>query len=706
MKRELKVVSLFSGIGGFEAGLKKSKLKTKIVFSSEIDEKAKISYSMNFKNNNLHGDITKIDENDIPDHDILVAGFPCQSFSIAGKQGGFDDTRGTLFFDVCRIIKAKNTPVVFLENVKNLVSHDKSKTISVILSHLSKLGYIVDFDILNSCDFGVPQSRERTYIIALKSDLFFNINEKYNMSSTSKKINNLKHELNIMKYPSMNFFDKVKRSPKYSYIEDIINKEQMDDKYLISNNKVQEYLEYNKIEDTNLKNNHSILKLFDLPKDVWNDLERQRRVYSIKGISPTVLARSDSTKILIHSKNSIFIRKFTPEENFKAMGFDNKFIRNILNGNMSNTNLYKQSGNAVCPPVITAISNTINDFLDNNLIKVNNHNNNTSKSCKTNFIDLFCGLGGFRIALESQGMNCVFSCDIDQPVREVYYQNFKEHPSGDITKVNPKTIPDFDVLCAGFPCQPFSLAGKRLGFEDTRGTLFFEVARIAKEKQPKFLLLENVAGLANHDKGNTLEVIKNTINSIGYVFYYEIINAYDYGIPQNRKRWYGVAIRKDVKKSMDKKNIVFKFPNKIKLKYTLSDIIERDVSKEYNVTETCRKNIKKYINAYKESSRYNNKNYIIATEVRPSRCNFRSDNISPCLTAKMGTGGNNVPVLVDYNRKLTEKECLKIMGFPDWYNIPKNKMQSYKQIGNSVVVPIIEMFAAEIKRILEETDND
>jgi DNA (cytosine-5)-methyltransferase 1 len=300
------------------------------------------------------------------------------------------------------------------------------------------------------------------------------------------------------------------------------------------------------------------------------------------------------------------------------------------------------------------------------------------------FIDLFCGLGGFRIAMEKLGGQCVFSCDNDLDVCKVYEKNFYENPFGDITKISEKEIPKHDVLCAGFPCQPFSIAGKRKGFNDTRGTLFFDVARIIKHTKPKIVFLENVAGITSHDSGKTIKVITSTLEELGYEVHTKVMNAKDYGIPQNRNRWYCVAIRKDIYYKP------FLFPKKCKLKYTIEDIIEPKEIKEYAATTVALNNINKFLENFKKSQRYYGENrYIIANEIRPSRCSFRNDGISPCLTAKMGTGGNNIPVIVQYKRKLTEKECLRIMGFPENYKIKKNNMQSYKQIGNSVVIPII-----------------
>lgn len=309
------------------------------------------------------------------------------------------------------------------------------------------------------------------------------------------------------------------------------------------------------------------------------------------------------------------------------------------------------------------------------------------------FIDLFCGLGGFRLAFEKMGGECVFSSDIDEPVQRTYAMNFGEVPFGDITKIEAKDIPNHDILCAGFPCQPFSTAGRRLGFEDTRGTLFFDVARILKEKRPKGFILENVKGLTNHDGGNTLDVIINTIHEIGYDCKYEVLNAKNYNVPQNRERWYCVGVRKDSGINIDD----FVFPEKEELKTKLSDIIEQEIdTTEYVISEACERNVKKYV----EEKNIDVTLHTLAYDIRPSRCHFVQGDISNCLTAKMGTGGSNVAVVISQNRKLTERECLRLMGFPDDYKIGKG-YQAYKQIGNSVVVPVICKLADELTNICD-----
>lgn len=315
------------------------------------------------------------------------------------------------------------------------------------------------------------------------------------------------------------------------------------------------------------------------------------------------------------------------------------------------------------------------------------------------FIDLFCGIGGFRIAFESVGGTCIFSSDIDKYACETYRENFNEYPLCDITKINEKTIPNFDILCAGFPCQPFSIGGLRKGFQDTRGTLFFDIERIIKEKRPKAFILENVKGLVNHDKGKTLDIIINKLanringnknsskfkDCLHYDIHYKVLNSKKFGVPQNRERIYIIGFDKQTD---------FKFPTGNKEK-KLTEII--DYSLERNtISPILENNIETHLKNHKKYLEIKDLEYLLAYEVRKSRSTFRFDNKSPTLTAKMGTGGNNVPILVNQKRKLSTDECLKIQGYPNNFKIRPNYSQSYKQIGNSVSVPVIKALANEI----------
>ena len=311
------------------------------------------------------------------------------------------------------------------------------------------------------------------------------------------------------------------------------------------------------------------------------------------------------------------------------------------------------------------------------------------------FIDLFCGIGGFRLGLQKNGARCVFSADNDPYCCKVYLDNFNEDPFCDITTIDPKNIPDHDILCAGFPCQPFSIGGYRKGFNDTRGTLFFDILRILKEKKSKYFILENVKGITNHDNGNTIRVIREELEKIGYNLFEKVLNVSDYGLPQNRERWYCIGFREDLSISS------FKFPKKVKLKITLEDIVNKKV-KDHKISDIAYKHVKN--NVKKHNSKYperkDSDHYTIVTEARKTRASIRRDGISPCLTAKMGTGGNNVPILYELKRKLTMKECLKLMGFPPNFIIRDNYSQSYKQIGNSICVDIVEKLSKElIKKI-------
>ena len=304
------------------------------------------------------------------------------------------------------------------------------------------------------------------------------------------------------------------------------------------------------------------------------------------------------------------------------------------------------------------------------------------------FIDLFAGIGGFRLAFESVGATCVFSAEIDKHACTTYEMNFNENPFCDVSKLHAEDIPDFDILCAGFPCQPFSLAGKRKGFQDTRGTLFFDIERIIQEKKPKAFILENVKGLINHDKGRTLEVILDTLRKkLNYHVHYKVLNSKDYALPQNRERIYIIGFKEQ--------NIEFNFPQPIERTIDLENIIDTNLEGTA-ISDRAKQNIETHLKNHKKYKQIKTNPLLLAYEIRKSRCSFRFDNISPCLTAKMRTGGNNVPIFVQKMRKFSTRECLRIQGFPESYQINPNTAQSYKQIGNSVSVPIIRLLAKEI----------
>ncbi len=308
------------------------------------------------------------------------------------------------------------------------------------------------------------------------------------------------------------------------------------------------------------------------------------------------------------------------------------------------------------------------------------------------FIDLFSGIGGLRLCFEKVGGKCVMSSEIDKKAKTTYQRNFNEIPRGDILKIKSKNIPNHDFLLAGFPCQPFSFAGYRKGLKDTRGGLFFEIIRILKDKQPKGFLLENVKGILSLEKGKTFKHMISSLQNIGYKIHYEVLNSKDYGnIPQTRERIYIVGFLYETN---------FRFPKKTPLKKSIKDILfknKQDLSfyyDKYDIYKILKKEIQKRNTIYQWRRKY----------VRENK-----SNVCPTLTANMGTGGHNIPLIKDRFgiRKLTPRECAKFQGFPEKFILPKelSNCHLYKQIGNSVSIPVVKKIAKEMKKCLNTKTN-
>lgn len=309
------------------------------------------------------------------------------------------------------------------------------------------------------------------------------------------------------------------------------------------------------------------------------------------------------------------------------------------------------------------------------------------------FIDLFSGIGGFRLALESFGAKCVYSSEIDKYAKEVYEKNFGETPDGDITKVNESNIPNHEILCAGFPCQAFSISGKQQGFEDTRGTLFFHIARIVKEKQPLVVLLENVKNFVKHNNGETFQTIKNIMEELNYDFYFKVLNACDFGIPQKRERIYIVCFRKDL-------NIKdFQFPRPFTLNKCIEDILLSDEETNHLICDRKDVILKDIIENEKSS-----KPIRIGTVGQGCQGEriYSTKGTAITLSAYGGgvfakTGG----YLINGNvRKLHPIECARLTGFPDSFILAKSNNQAYKQFGNSIVVDVLQYILYNISKEL------
>lgn len=310
------------------------------------------------------------------------------------------------------------------------------------------------------------------------------------------------------------------------------------------------------------------------------------------------------------------------------------------------------------------------------------------------FIDLFAGLGGFRLSLESLGAKCVYSNEWDTSVKKVYLKNFNDLPDDDITKVDENTIPNHDILCAGFPCQAFSISGKQLGFKDERGTLFFDVARIVKAKKPLVIFMENVKNFAFHENGRTLELVKSTMENLGYSFFYQILNAADYGIPQKRERIYMICFRNDLKVNH------FIFPKPFILTKHVEDILLEDDKINKNLYV---KRDDLYLKSTNDSI-YSNQPIKLGYVNKGGQGEriYSTKGIAITLSSNGGgvfskTGGYFINEKI---RKLHQRECARLMGYPDSYILDETPYKAYKQLGNSVVIDVIQYIAIEFAKYL------
>ncbi len=301
---------------------------------------------------------------------------------------------------------------------------------------------------------------------------------------------------------------------------------------------------------------------------------------------------------------------------------------------------------------------------------------------KFTFIDLFAGIGGIRIPFEEISGKCVFTSEFDKFSQQTYEANFGEIPSGDITQINEKNIPAHDVLLAGFPCQAFSNAGLKKGFEDTRGTLFFDIARILKYHRPKAFLLENVKGLKGHNKGETLKTIIRVLNSLNYNLSIEVLNAKHFGLPQNRERIFIIGF-KDV--------IDFQFPKAPMLNTRLGDILHKNTSDKYTISN------KIWSSHQKRKKRAKAKGYGFGYSLFDRDASHTST-----ISARYYKDGSEILIKQkDKNpRMLSPREAARLQGFPDSFMIPVSKGQAYKQFGNSVSINVIRAIAKEMEKHL------
>ena len=320
--------------------------------------------------------------------------------------------------------------------------------------------------------------------------------------------------------------------------------------------------------------------------------------------------------------------------------------------------------------------------------QIQNSITNSLKESSYKIIDLFAGIGGTRLGFQNsfkEKAHFVFASEIDKFAQQTYVSNYGHLPSGDITQIEPQEIPKFDILLAGFPCQPFSNARLKKGFDNTRGTLFFDIAQIAKHHKPQVLFLENVKRFINHDKGNTFRVVKETLEELGYRVFAKVLNARDFGVPQNRERIYIIAFLDHT--------IEFEFPKPLNKSVKLGDILEESINEKYTISDKLWEGLQRH--------KLESKKKIMGFGYR--MFNEESEYTST-ITARYYKYGSEILIeQKDKNpRKLSPKEAGRLQGFPDDFKIVVSDTQAYKQFGNSVAVPVIEALAKNILEVLDK----
>ena len=749
----IRLATLFSGIGAIEQAFLKQNIDHKIVFAcdngereldyskEEILEKLD-SMSLEEKNeyiNNLYNSLKKpncmyqtykenyiIDDKDFYQDirfldgtvyngqvDLLVGGSPCQSFSIIGKRGGFNDTRGTLFYEYARIIKETQPKAFIFENVRGMLNHDKGKTWETVQNTFKELNYkiyIKSNPILNAKDYGIPQNRPRLFVIGIRNDLNtlpFVFPEEIELTTTVKDY--LDKDVDSKYYLGKKGFEFV-TNPKYK------NRAQI---------------------NSNIMQCQKANQQFN-----WNGEFVFESYDSIKN-REDILA-----KAYISTYNGVkgVCRKLTPMECVKLMGFSDKFkFPNYMN----DKDKYRQAGNSI---VVNIFERILPNLMATGVFEEHATLIDYIKP-KLRLATLFSGIGAIEQALirNNTAYEIVFACDngdveieydheeefkkiqqmeskLDKKmyvddlyaskskkqnyVKQSYLANYGNNISEDDFHLDINLLDgtDYrdkvDLLVGGSPCQSFSTVGFKGGLEDARGTLFYEYARIVKEVNPKVFIYENVRGLTTHDKGNTWNIIKGIFKSLNYrITEPQILNAADYGIPQNRRRVFVVGIRNDIEINKD-----FEYPEPFELKYSMKQFLESrcelgnykyDEFGNISITESefdpsrvdekyvLSDLVRKYVltpgtKSFKTSIKYD---LDVARTILSTMGNRHRAGVDNYMTDKGGE---------DKLRMLTEREALRLMGYSDDFKIVVSRAQMYKQAGNSIVVDVMLAVVREI----------
>ena len=731
--RTIRLATAFSGIGAIEHAFQRLGLKTEIQFAGDINNDCKKSYFANYEidETNWFSDINDFSAKPYRGKvDLLVGGAPCQTFSTVGFQRGFDDTRGTLFHEFARVIKECEPKVFIFENVHGLFTHDDGVTWEVIKNTFEDYcGYDIYFQCLNAKNYGIPQRRDRLYCIGFKQETDFKYPQPipleyrmydfledytdspyFNAASGSKLITPDKNRISLGKrfVPAFNEF--------------VFKCKEVEDKYYISE-KVAKYVlaSGTKTFKTQVETD------CDVARTLLCTMHKMHR----SGVDNYVTYKKD--------KGVNGLRKLTPRECLRLMGFTDDF--KIV---VSNTSAYQQAGNSIVVDVLIALLKQmdITKYGEDSSVETSKPVQNTKDNIDwhgeswttRSFSSLektvrigtsFSGIGAIEHAFKRLGIKheILFAGDIDENCRKSYLANYdlpEQRWHNDIYQFDATPYKGkVDLFVGGAPCQAFSMRGKRGGFEDTRGTLFREFARVLMECEPKVFIFENVKGMLSHDKGNTWKVIKETFErDCGYDVHYQVLNGRNYGIPQSRERIYCIGFRKKTD---------FLYPAPVELKRSAYDFLERTVPDKYFLPVKGFKFVTEHVNREKMYTQINGD--VILCQKRNQQFNWHGDFI---FHPYLGTEEENAaksklfpvsdgeekyyiddsigkyavssgdgfhvlaPVRVNpdsiscgWFRKLTPRECLRLMGFDDSFKIVVPDQAAYQQSGNSIIVDVL-----------------
>lgn len=717
-ERTIRLATAFSGIGAIEHAFQRLGLSTNIVFAGDIDENCRKMYFANYdiREEDWFTDIHEFHaERYLNKVDLLVGGAPCQAFSTVGFQHGFEDTRGTLFREFARIIKECQPKVFIFENVHGLFTHDKGVTWDVIKHTFEDYcGYDIHYQCLNAKDYGIPQRRERLFCVGFKNRTDFRfphpIELKYRMydfledyTESSYYIPSLNAKL-ITPKPSKD----TSQNNSLAFNEFLFCCNEIDDKYYLSE-KVASYVMSSgtKTFKTQVETD------CDVARTLLCSMHKMHR----SGVDNYVTYRKD--------KGINGLRKLTPRECFRLMGFRDDF--KIV---VSNTSAYQEAGNSIVVDVLIAILKQMD---------ITQYAEPVEEAQKrtVRLGTVFSGIGAIEHALHRLGIptEIKFAGDIDENCGKEYKANYGISPEKwhtDIYKFDATPFKgEIDLLVGGAPCQAFSMRGKRGGFEDTRGTLFREFARVIMECQPKAFIFENVKGMINHDHGNTWKIIRETFErDCGYDIHAKVLNAKDYGIPQSRERLFCIGFREKTE---------FSFPEPIPLEKSIYDYLETTVNDKYFLPPKGFAFITKSINKVKMYTQINGQ--IMLCQKRNQQFNWHGDFVFHPYDEQINSKDETQDRVFDiadaeecyyanadcwkysirevehgkhqlckitkqsvpkkgWFRKLTPRECLRLMGFDDSFVINVSDSESYKQAGNSIVVDCLMAIIMNMKSIV------